>query len=141
MRRAADATTSSSSGNAVFVGMIAFLVLLVGAVVAIGLIGLLTDVGDGDGGSSAASTTIDVSLTEFSIDGQFTAPAGPITLAVTNVGSVEHNLVVRDLGTSTPMLPAGGSATLDLGDLPAGTYELYCEVAGHESSGMSAELS
>ena len=79
--------------------MIAFLVLLVGAVVAIGLIGLLTDVGDDDGGSSAASTTIDVSLTEFSIDGQFTAPAGPVTLAVTNVGSVEHNLVVRDLGT------------------------------------------
>ncbi len=128
-----------ASGSAVFTAMIALLVVLVGAVVAIGLIGLLTDVGD-DSGSGAASTTVDVTLTEFSIDGQLTAPAGDVTLNVTNVGSVEHNLVVRELGTKTPMLAAGGSATLNLGDLPAGTYQLYCEVAGHESSGMSAEL-
>jgi uncharacterized cupredoxin-like copper-binding protein len=128
-----------ASGSAVFTAMIALLVVLVGAVVAIGLIGLLTDVGD-DSSSTAASTTVDVTLTEFSIDGQLTAPAGDVTLNVTNVGSVEHNLVVRELGTKTPMLAAGGSATLSLGDLPAGTYQLYCEVAGHESSGMSAEL-
>ena len=119
--------------------MIAFLVLLVGSVVAIGLIALLTDVGDSDG-SAAAATTVDVALTEFSIDGQLTVPEGEVTLAVSNNGSVEHNLVVRDLDTGTPMIPAGGSATLPLGDLPAGTYVLFCEVAGHEGSGMCAEL-
>ena len=126
-------------GSAVFVAMIAFLVLLVGSVVAIGLIALLTDVGDSDG-SAAAATTVDVALTEFSIDGQLTAPEGEVTLAVSNNGSVEHNLAVRELGESTPMIAAGGSATLALGDLPAGTYQLFCEVAGHEGSGMSAEL-
>ncbi len=71
-----------------------------------------------------------MTLTEFSIDGQLTAPAASVTLNVTNVGSVEHNLVVRDLGSETPMIAAGGSATLALGDLPAGTYQLFCEVAG-----------
>ncbi len=98
-------------GSAVFVAMIAFLVLLVGSVVAIGLIALLTDVGDSDG-SGTAATTVDVALTEFSIDGQLTVPEGEVTLAVSNNGSVEHNLVVRELDTGTPMIPAGGSATL-----------------------------
>ena len=26
-------------------------------------------------------------------------------------------------------------------ELPAGTYELYCDIAGHEAAGMSADLS
>ena len=120
--------------------MTALVILLVAGVVAIGLIGLLTDIGDSGDSAGSSSTTIDVALTEFAIEGDLTAPAGQVTLAVSNVGSVEHNLVVRELGSSTPMIAAGGSATLALGDLPAGTYQLFCEVAGHESSGMSADL-
>jgi hypothetical protein len=38
-------------------------------------------------------------------------------------------------------LPAGASETLDLGDLKAGsTYKVICEIPGHESSGMVAQL-
>lgn len=38
------------------------------------------------------------------------------------------------------MLAASASATLALGDLAPGTYELYCEVPGHEQAGMKATL-
>jgi FtsP/CotA-like multicopper oxidase with cupredoxin domain len=38
------------------------------------------------------------------------------------------------------MLNAGENATLALGTLDVGTYELYCSVAGHAESGMVAPL-
>lgn len=130
---------SSGGGSAIFVAMIAITVLLVGSVVVIGLIGLLTDIGSDDS-SVSGSSTIDVSLTEFAITGDLTAPAGEVSLNVTNGGTMDHNLAEVDLDVRTAMLPAGQSATLDLGDLAPGTYTLICEVPGHASSGMTAEL-
>lgn len=125
----------------VFVGMTGLLVALVGALLVIGVIGLLTD---DDGGVAGAtelvSTTIDVSLTEFAIDGNLTAAPGVVTLSVTNDGSQQHNLVVRETGAETPLINSRGSEILALGSLDAGTYELFCSIAGHLESGMKAPL-
>ena len=89
--------------------------------------------------ASAAATTVDVSLTEFAITGQLSAPAGAVKINVTNDGTVAHNLGVKN-GAITPDIQPGESAVLDLGDVPEGDIELYCAVPGHSDAGMKATL-
>ncbi|HJU81021.1 MAG TPA: multicopper oxidase domain-containing protein [Acidimicrobiia bacterium] len=94
------------------------------------------------GPAAAAETSgsmVDVSLSEFSISGDLNVPVGPVALRVTNNGTVAHNLRLEN-GPATPDLGAGESAALDLGELPAGSYRLFCTIPGHESAGMSASL-
>ncbi len=83
---------------------------------------------------------IDVALSEFAIDGELVAAAGPVTLSVDNIGSQQHNLVVEQTGDETPILNGGESSELALGSLDSGSYTLYCSVAGHRESGMEAAL-
>lgn len=87
------------------------------------------------GGSGAK-----VTLTEFAIDPEMVHAEVGGTVAVTNTGTVDHNLVVKGTDLKTPMLAPGESATLELGDLEQGNYTLFCEVAGHESAGMEGSL-
>jgi len=86
------------------------------------------------------ASTVDVSLSEFAIDGDLRVPAGMVTLAVVNEGSAEHNLVVSN-GARSSVLAPGSSEAVDLGDLPPGDYGIICDVPGHEAAGMSATLS
>ena len=53
-------------------------------------------------GGSAPSSTIDVTLTDFSFTpNAFTVPAGQeITLNITNNGAVVHNFIIMKLGTT-----------------------------------------
>ncbi len=92
-----------------------------------------------DGGSSGGgSGAVAVSLTEFKITpGPVTVAAGG-SLEVTNDGTTVHDLTVE--GNATPELAVGESATLDVSSLAPGTYELYCQIAGHRDSGMETEL-
>lgn len=95
-------------------------------------------------GPSAAGAGInraaaEIQLTEFSISGNLAVPEGAVTLQVTNAGTIAHNLTLVG-GQNTPDLNGGESATLDLGDMAAGQYQLICAIPGHESSGMTATL-
>lgn len=90
-------------------------------------------------GAGIERTVAEIELKEFVISGDLAVPEGAVSLRVTNVGSVAHNLTVVG-GPSTPDLNAGESATLNLGDMTAGEYQLICAIPGHESSGMSANL-
>ncbi len=81
-----------------------------------------------------------VTLTEFKIEPAMVMVSEGGSIAVTNSGTVEHNLRVKGTDLKTSMLKAGESAILDVGSLKKGDYTLYCEVAGHESSGMKAML-
>ncbi len=95
-----------------------------------------------DSKSSAALPAggVQVSLREFGITPEMiTAPVGG-TLVVSNTGGVEHNLRVKGTSLKTKQLKPGDADTIDLKDLKAGTYEVFCEVAGHESLGMKAML-
>ena len=56
---------------------------------------------------------------------------------MTNVGAIPHNVGIRG-GPITPELAPRESAELDLGELVPGTYELYCDIVGHEDAGMVA---
>jgi FtsP/CotA-like multicopper oxidase with cupredoxin domain len=113
-------------------------VIMIGGLLVIALVSVLSD--SGDGGVDAISSDLDISLSEFSIDGELSAPAGNVTLNVVNGGAIEHNLEVRELGARTPNMMSRGVDTLALGELEPGTYELFCSISGHAESGMTAEL-
>ena len=110
---------------------------------------LLVGCGDSDDGTSAPPADSDGADSDgadlligarrdltFDKDG-YEAEAGEIEILYRNEGSVSHTLLVR--GVDDFKLSVGfedrGSLTLD-----AGTYELYCDVSGHEAAGMVAEL-
>jgi manganese oxidase len=137
---------NSTTGGLVFVGMAGLLIALVATVVIIGLIGLLRDEGSGgasgggDGAAAAGPSMLAVNLSEFAIRGELSAVPGDVSLLVTNNGSQQHNVVLRETGAETPILNSGATATLDLGTLEAGTYELFCSIVGHVESGMVASL-
>ena len=140
---APDKGGNEGGGGLVFIAMAGLLIALVATVVIIGLIGLLRDEDDGGGAGgdgAAEATTLGITLSEFKIEGDLEAAPGDVSLLVTNNGSQQHNLVVRETGAETPMLNGGENATLSLGSLDVGTYELYCSVAGHAESGMVAPL-
>jgi manganese oxidase len=131
--------TDRASGGLLFFGMTGLLIALMASLLVIGVIGLLDDNGGGASGAPASST-IDVSLSEFAIDGNLVAVPGNVTLAVLNAGSQQHDLVVEPMGARTPLLNGGENATLALGSLDAGEYRLFCSIAGHAESGMDTTL-
>ncbi len=87
------------------------------------------------GGSGAK-----VTLSEFKIDPAMVTVARGGSIAVTNGGTVEHDLAVKGTDLKTAMLKPGESATLDVGSLKDGDYPLICEVSGHADAGMKAML-
>lgn len=111
------------------------------------LVTLLAACGDSGGGGTAAKpgdcSPVDATVTVGALDKlQFDAKAydaapGCVEITYRNEGSVAHTLLVK--GQSGFKLAVGDedSGTLDL---EAGTYKLYCDVAGHEAAGMTAEL-
>lgn len=111
---------------------------VIAAVAAVGL--GMRAIDSAENGTVATSAPVAVSLSEFAIGPAEIAVAEGGTLVVTNDGQVEHNLGIADTGPATPMLAAGESGELDVSSLPAGTYEVVCEVAGHASAGMTGTL-
>ena len=102
-------------------------------------------VGGGGGGEHAAApTTIDVTLTEFAIEPAAieAASGAPIAFSITNAGSAPHTFGVTAAGRTyeTPTIDAGGTATLDVPSLEAGSYEILCTVPGHDQLGMKGTL-
>lgn len=96
--------------------------------------------GKSDGGGTAAPASVAVSLSEFSISpSTITVPKGG-SLAVTNDGTMVHNLSVTGTSVKLADLDAGASASLDLSSLDPGEYEVFCAISGHKDSGMTAKL-
>jgi plastocyanin len=67
----------------------------------------------------------------------YTAKAGTIDVRLVNDGSVNHTLLIKDVDDFELKVPGTDEGTVEL---EAGTYTLYCDVAGHEAAGMTAEL-
>ena len=117
---------------------IAVLVAATGVLVMVAVLVLVVR-GPSASGAPIDSSEVAIELNDFTISGNLAAPAGAVSLRVMNAGHVAHNLSLVG-GPSTPDLDAGESATLNLGELAAGSYQLICAVPGHESAGMSAIL-
>jgi plastocyanin len=129
---------ASPFGNLVVIALATIVVVVVAVIGAVAVAALVSS--DDEPAAAASTTQIDVGLTEFALHGNFVAPAGHVVLNIANEGSVEHDVSVRELGVTSDLLAAGETTVLDLGDLAPGTYTLFCDVVGHESSGMRADL-
>jgi plastocyanin len=121
---------------------------------------LTTSLAACSGGSSGGppSTTLSVTLTEFSFDpSTFTVPAGKeITLTLINTGSVEHSFVILKKGYAftSPYNDNDKANTLQAFTVQAGEtrtvtftspaepgeYQVICDIAGHAEAGMEARL-
>jgi manganese oxidase len=89
---------------------------------------------------AAAPEDVTVELTEMSIDPEVIEVAAGGRLEVVNAGGAEHDLHVEGTSVATPVMAAGGVETLDLGELGAGSYTVFCDVPGHRSAGMEGTL-
>jgi manganese oxidase len=140
-RPPAPRPTSDQPGlgsSLVFIVGLAFVGLMMLGLIGLAFTALLNN--DGGSGATAVQTQLDVSLTEFAIEGELSAPAGDVTLNVVNGGAIEHNLGVRGLDVRSRNLTSRGVDELRLGTMEPGTYELFCSISGHAESGMTAEL-
>lgn len=113
----------------------------------------------GCGGSTAPTTDIKVTLTDFQfVPNQFTVPAGEeIALDATNNGAVIHNFIIMNLGQTVGTeytkeddanvywkleLPAGATSDNISFTAPTepGEYEVVCSTPGHVQAGMVGTL-
>jgi uncharacterized cupredoxin-like copper-binding protein len=96
----------------------------------------------GDRTSVEGTAIAQAVLTEFAITPAAITLAVDGTITVRNEGTVQHDLAVKghEDGYKVDLVSPGKSATLDLAGLAAGTYDVYCTVAGHEAAGMKATL-
>jgi hypothetical protein len=138
-RRAERAQRRQRQQRTRIVSGVAGAVVVAGAMVALIVVMVGDDGDDGDDGNDADETVAELDLFEFGFSGDLEMPAGPITLAATNVGGIPHNVGIRGVAISNEIAP-GDSLDLDLGELAPGQYELYCDIVGHEEAGMVADF-
>ncbi len=110
--------------GAMAIGMVGFVALIIGIVAV------------SDPVEQSISSTLDITTREYSIGGNLTAPAGEVTLRIANAGTLEHNVGIKELGLISGTAGPGGTVELNLGELAPGTYQMFCDIDGHESSGM-----
>lgn len=97
------------------------------------------DKGSADSGAGVAAP-VAIALTEFALTpSSISVPVGG-SLAVSNNGTMAHNVAVLDSAVRSPDLAAGSTETLDLSSLEPGKYEIFCAIPGHKDSGMTGTL-
>jgi len=120
------------------------------AFASVAALGLLVGACGGSGGDASLPTTGAIDLTVKSLDPggkyaydakDYTAKAGTVDVALINEGKENHNLLVQGVDKGkfklsvTPGETKAGAVTL-----AAGTYTIYCDIAGHRDTGMEAKL-
>lgn len=134
----------ANQGDREVFGLGAWLFGLLAVVLAFGALAVagnaLSNSKDAKKVAAVGGVAVKVALSEFKIEpAMVNAPAGA-SIAVTNTGSVEHNLAIKGTDAKTAMLKPGESGTLSLDGLKDGAYTVYCQVSGHEGAGMKATL-
>ncbi|HCU80120.1 MAG TPA: hypothetical protein DGN60_03020 [Chloroflexi bacterium] len=62
-----------------------------------------------------------------------------VNIEFVNNGALEHNFIIDEFGIDS-LLQAGESSTISFTPDQAGTYEYYCNVAGHLEAGMKGTV-
>jgi iron uptake system component EfeO len=91
------------------------------------------------GGASGDALDIVAQDIKFPSD-TYEATAGSVDVAYRNDGSITHTLVIDGVDGFKLEVVGNGDADVATVDLDAGTYTLYCDVAGHREAGMEATL-
>jgi plastocyanin len=77
----------------------------------------------------------------FSFDKEtLTAPAGTITIHLTNDAAIPHNVGIEGNGVDEKSETVTGDDTSVTVELEPGEYAFYCDVAGHRAGGMEGTL-
>jgi len=111
-------------------------------VVALSALTLLIASCSGTDGTAGEPSIVHVSLGDFTITAIGEAKAGPVRLHVQNDGKVPHAMAIDVAGKtySTRELGTSSYDTIDIRSLQAGTYTLWCTIAGHREAGMESTL-
>ena len=136
--------TDNNVSESVFAKSLLGMMMIAVAVSALvlGVVAVVAMNGGSTAESASGSSVVQVTLTEFKVVfNPSVVPAGDVTFAVTNSGSVDHNFAIPSLNARTAMLKAGESAELEVKGLEVGEVEYLCEVAGHGAAGMTGKLS
>lgn len=92
--------------------------------------------------SMVAGGQVPVSLAEFAISMPATLPAGRVTFAVTNDGTITHSFEIEGNGVEKALknpLEPGQTDMLSV-NLDPGTYTVYCPIDDHRGQGMELEV-
>jgi plastocyanin len=113
---------------------------MLGAVV---LLGLASGCGgdDDDGGSTASENSIEVEGKQtllFDSD-EYSATAGTIDIKYFSDDDLTHNLLVEGHEEDLQLEVMGDEDEGSI-ELTAGSYVIYCDIAGHREAGMEATL-
>jgi plastocyanin len=85
--------------------------------------------------SASTTTTVKVIGKEFSfVLSRKSGPRGTFVFRFTNRGTVPHDFKIA--GKKTPLVQAGGTATLRVKITKKGRYPYVCTVPGHAAAGM-----
>jgi plastocyanin len=108
-------------------------------------LGLAACGGGGDEGEpSGGGTTLELAADPggaFSFDKKtLEAPAGTITIHLTNDASIPHDIAVEGNGVDEASDTVTSGETSLTVDLEPGTYTFYCSVPGHRAGGMEGTL-
>jgi plastocyanin len=112
---------------------------------------VLAGCGDDDGGSDKSvdckagkgGAALEVASSEYEFNpGEMSAKAGDIEVTMTNNGAIPHTFVIDGCDKDTFKVAVTSNGDTDTGsvNLPAGTYTVYCDIAGHRANGMEATL-
>lgn len=84
----------------------------------------------------AAPRTVTVKMLEFKYDPKDIAvKPGKVVFDLRNAGVVEHNFVIPKVKVNSGLVKPGQTKKVEA-TLPAGRYELICDVPGHKEAGM-----
>ena len=101
------------------------------------------------GEEDVPETVVGEGVTEVSVEGSeysfspktITVKKGAtVKLTFKNIGNAIHTWTVDGLNADTGSILPGSSETIEFDATRAGTYEIYCAVAGHRESGMVGTL-
>jgi plastocyanin len=99
------------------------------------------------GGSSTPSSLSGADVTVHAKDtlkfdkSEYTAKAGTVKIGYVNDGNIPHTLQIDGQPNFQKLtLNSHGQSQIGSVDLPPGTYQIYCDIPGHRSAGMQANL-
>jgi len=96
-------------------------------------------------GSGLAVQGTEVKLTEYKFDPkEISVKSGKATFTLVNAGTTSHDMTIADssgkIVAKSEVVQAGDSKYFTIDNLPAGSYQIYCDLPGHKDSGMVGTL-
>jgi len=92
------------------------------------------------GPSPSEVQEVEITMSEFKFEpSTIEVKAGKVKFHFNNTGAIEHTAVIPELSKGTSMVKPGTDFDVEL-DLPAGTYNIVCDIPGHKEAGMEMTL-